>query len=106
MNEMKPRYGPPLFSLFTALKGSQFYFYSTNRNRRVIHIYNGKSVTKVYSNRPGALSAAYNDWLFNKCRTGRHLAVINEIDGRFLNPTIELKIIQNSTILIPPFSTR
>ena len=26
--------------------------YLTNRNRGVIHIYNGKSVTKVYSDRP------------------------------------------------------
>ena len=25
----------------------------TNRNGRVIHVYNGKSVTKVYYNRPG-----------------------------------------------------
>ena len=29
--------------------------YSTNRNRRVIHIYHGKSVTKVYCDRLGTI---------------------------------------------------
>ena len=29
--------------------------YLTNRNRRVIHIYNGKSVTKVDFDRPGSI---------------------------------------------------
>ena len=29
--------------------------YLTNRNRRFIHIYNGKSVTKVYYDRPGSI---------------------------------------------------
>ena len=33
--------------------------YLTNRNRRVIHTYNGKSVTKLYYDRPGSIVNMY-----------------------------------------------
>ena len=33
--------------------------YLTNRNMRFIHIYNGKSVTKVYYDRPGFIYNIY-----------------------------------------------
>ena len=32
----------------------------TNRNGRVIHVYNGKSVTKVYYDRPGSIPVIYH----------------------------------------------
>ena len=39
----------------------------TNRNRRVIHIYNGKSETKVYYDRPGTIRI-----LGHFCKPGRN----------------------------------